>query len=116
MHTRHCFRGGNLNEYYLIDHILQNQPPTVVLIDELVEKSFKKFEGNPWNDLCFFYLDLDHARLTDISPSKTLNINPSLSVEKEDKLCIVLRQHLDAFSWEYKEMKGVHHSVCTQNI
>lgn len=28
----------------------------------------------------------------------------------------MLRQHLDAFYWDYKEMKGVHPSVCTHHI
>jgi len=27
-----------------------------------------------------------------------------------------MRQHLDAFAWDYKEMKGVHPSVCTHHI
>jgi len=25
----------------------------------------------------------------------------------------MLKEHLDAFDWGYKEMKGVHPSVCT---
>ena len=28
----------------------------------------------------------------------------------------MLRNHLDAFAWSYKEMKGVHPSVCTHHI
>ena len=28
----------------------------------------------------------------------------------------MLREHLDAFAWSYKEMKGVHPSVCTHHI
>ena len=28
----------------------------------------------------------------------------------------MLRKHLDAFSWSYKEMKGVHPLVCTHHI
>ena len=28
----------------------------------------------------------------------------------------MLRDHIDAFSWSYKEMKGVHPSVCTHHI
>ena len=28
----------------------------------------------------------------------------------------MLKEHLDAFAWSYKEMKGVHPSVCTHHI
>jgi len=28
----------------------------------------------------------------------------------------MLREYLDAFAWNYKEMKGVHPSVCTNHI
>ena len=28
----------------------------------------------------------------------------------------MLSENLDAFSWNYKEMKGVHPSVCTHHI
>jgi len=42
---------------------------------------------------------------------KTMKINPSLSTHQEEKLCNMLREHLDDFAWSYKEMKGVHPSV-----
>jgi len=28
----------------------------------------------------------------------------------------MLKEHMDAFAWSYKEMKGVHPSVCTHHI
>ena len=28
----------------------------------------------------------------------------------------MLREHLDAFAWSYKEIKGVHPSMCTHHI
>jgi len=28
----------------------------------------------------------------------------------------MLREHLDAFSWNYKEIKGVHPYVCNHHI
>jgi len=46
----------------------------------------------------------------------TLKINPSLFAHEEKELCVMLREHFDAFSWSYMEMKGVHPSVCTHHI
>lgn len=60
--------------------------------------------------------DQDHAKLVEINASKTLEFNPSLSAEQEDKLCTILRQHLDAFSWDCKEIERVHPSVYTHHI
>eukprot|EP00253_Pinus_taeda_P030082 PITA_30082 len=47
---------------------------------------------------------------------RTLKINSSLSPSQEKELCSLLSSHLDAFAWSYKEMKGVHPSVCTHHI
>ena len=52
----------------------------------------------------------------EFGPERTLKINPSLSLHQEEELCKTLREHLDAFAWNYKEMKGVHPSVCTHHI
>jgi len=45
-----------------------------------------------------------------------LKINPSLSTSEEEQLCNLLRENLEAFAWNYKEMKGVHPLVCTHHI
>ncbi len=45
-----------------------------------------------------------------------MKINPSLSTFEEEKLCNMLRENLEAFAWSYKEMKGVHPSVCSHHI
>lgn len=87
-----------------------------MLIDELVEEYLEKYEGNPWNYLCSINPDLDHAKFVEISPSITLNINPSLSVEQEEKLCTIMRKDINDFSWDCNEMKGVHPSNFTNNI
>jgi len=42
--------------------------------------------------------------------------SPSLSVEQEEKLLTILWQHLDAFTCDYNEMKGVHPVACTHHI
>ena len=41
--------------------------------------------------------------------------NPSLFVHQEEELCDMLREHLDTFVWSYKEMKRVHHPMCTHH-
>ena len=47
---------------------------------------------------------------------KTLKNNPSLSSLEEENLCNVFRKNLETFAWSYKEMKGVHPSMCTHHI
>lgn len=81
-----------------------------------IEELMKESESNPWTD--FFSLDtnLELAKVVETSPSRTLKINSSLSVEREEQLCSVVRKQLDAFSWDYKEMKGVHPFICTCHI
>lgn len=76
----------------------------------------KEFESSSWTDFCCVDSSLEHSKIVDISPYKTLNVKPSLLAKKEEYLCSVLRKHLDAFSWDYKEIKGVHPSVYTHHI
>ena len=52
----------------------------------------------------------------EFGPERTLKISSSLSPSQEKELYSMLASHLDAFAWSYKEMKGVHPSVCTHNI
>ena len=56
------------------------------------------------------------VKTIEFGSERTLKINPSLSVLQEEKLCNMLKEHLDAFTWSYKEIKGVHRSVCTHHI
>lgn len=96
----------------LIHHILQDQLPISMPVDELI----KELKSSPSTN--FFSTDssLEHFKVVDISPSQTLNINASLPVKQEEKLSSVLRQCLDDFYWDFKEIKGVHPSVYTHNL
>ena len=71
---------------------------------------------NPLTDLCVADPTSLHVKNIVFGLERTLKINPSLSTSQEKELCSLLRKHLDAFAWSYKEMKGVHHSVCTHHI
>ena len=52
----------------------------------------------------------------EFGPEKTLKISSSLSPSQEKELCRLLTRHFEAFAWSYKEMKGIHPSVCTHHI
>lgn len=104
--------GGKPDEDDLIDQILQKQSPNTMPLDELVKES----ESIPWTELCLIEPSPTHVKLVEFGPSRTLNINPSLLANQEEKLCKMLREHLDSFSWNYKEMKGVHPLVFTHHI
>jgi len=60
-----------------------------------------------WPSLCVKNIEFD--------PERTLKINPPLSTSQWTELCSLLRKHLYAFAWSYKEMKGVHPSVRTHH-
>lgn len=104
--------GWQPNEDDLIDQILQNQSPNTMSLDELV----KKVEDDPGTD--FFLADSSptHVKMVEFGPDRTLKINLSLSAHHEKELCNMLREQLDAFSWIYNAMKGVHPSMCTHHI
>ena len=63
---------------YLIDHILQNKPPTPIPIDEFM----KEYGSDPWAE-CPIESTPNHVNIIEFGPSKTLNINPSLSTKQE---------------------------------
>jgi len=67
-------------------------------------------------DLCVVDPTSLRVKNVEFGPERTLNINSSLSTSQENELCSLLNNHLDAFAWSYKEMKGVHPSVCTHHI
>lgn len=104
--------GGHLDGDKLIDHILQNQPPTTIPVEE----PMKEYESSPWTELCYADSNLELANIFEIGPSVTLNINPYISDEQEEHLCSVLRQDLDVFSWDYMEMNFMNPLVFTHNI
>lgn len=80
--------------------------------EELVEET----QANPLVDLCVADLTSLRVKNVEFDPKRTLKINSSLSTSQEKELCSLLKNHLDVFSWSYKEMKGVHPSVCTHQI
>jgi hypothetical protein len=52
----------------------------------------------------------------EIEPRKTLNINPNLSPLQKERLIQLLREHKEAFAWDYTDMKGIHPDLCTHHI
>eukprot|EP00253_Pinus_taeda_P033167 PITA_33167 len=104
--------GGQQDEDNLIEHLLQSPTPSTLSLDELVKETQKN------HPIDMYLADNNplHVKTIEFSPEKTLKINPSLSILQEGKLCNMLKEHLDAFTWSFKEMKGVHSSVCTHHI
>ena len=100
-------RGGNLYEDEVIDHAIQNQSSTNNPLKTLV----KEFESQPWMEVHSVESTSESTKVIDFGPSLSLKINPNLSNEEEKHLCQLLKENLDAFSWDYKDMKGVHPSV-----
>jgi len=81
-----------------------------------LEEVVKETKNNHQIDLCLADSNPTRVKTIEFSLERTLKINPSLSAHQEEELCNMLREHLDAFAWNYKEMKGVHPSVCTHHI
>eukprot|EP00253_Pinus_taeda_P001941 PITA_01941 len=103
--------GGHQDDNEFIEHLLQIPTPSSLPLEEEVRETQK----NHPNDLCL--ANSNPLLVQTISVlEKTLKINPSLSTLEEEKLCNMLRENLEAFTWSYKEMKGVHLSVCTHHI
>lgn len=76
----------------------------------------RETQDNPLTNLCVADPTSLHVKNIEFGPERTLQINPSISASQEKELCILLRKHLDAFAWSYKEMKGVHPSMCSHHI
>ena len=76
----------------------------------------KETKNNHQIDICL--VDSNHTRVKTIEfgPERTLKINSSLSIHQEEELCNMLRDNLDAFAWNYKEMNRVHPSLRTHHI
>ena len=96
----------------MIEKLIQNPPPSVSPLEDIVRET----QNNPSTDLCVADPTSLCVRNIEFDPKRTLKINPSLSTSQQKELCSLLRKHLDAFAWSYKEMKGVHPSVCTHHI
>ena len=52
----------------------------------------------------------------EVESGKNLNINPSLSLDEQNRLISLLKEHKGAFAWEYTDMRGIPSNLCTHNI
>jgi len=105
-------RGGPQTKDDLIETLIQNPPPSALFLWELVEDA----HANTVVDLCVTDPTSPRVKNVEFGPERTLKISSSLSPSQERELCSLLNNHLDVFAWSYKEMKGVHPSVCTHHI
>ena len=96
----------------MIENLIQNPPPSVLPLEEIVRET----QNNPLTDLYVADPTSLHIKKIEFGLERTLKINPSLSTSQEKELFSLLRKHLVSFTWSYKEMKGVHPSVCTHHI
>jgi len=104
--------GGQQDEDNLIEHLLQRSTPSTLSLEEVVKETQK----NHPIDIYLANSNPLRVKTIEFGPERTLKINPSLSVLQEEKLCNMLKEHIDAFTWSYKEMKGLNPLVCTHHI
>ena len=112
VHWKLPWLGAPQTKDNLIENLIQNPPPSVLPLEELVEET----QANPLVDLCVVDPTSLQVKNMEFGPERTLKINSSLSTSQEKELRSLLRNHLDAFAWSYKEMKGVHPSIYTNHI
>jgi len=105
-------RGGPQTEDDLIESLIQSPPPIALSLEELVEDA----QASTVVDLYVTDPTSPKVNNVDFGPERTLKISSSLSPSQEKELCSLLNNHLDAFAWSYKEMKGVHPSFYTHHI
>eukprot|EP00253_Pinus_taeda_P024561 PITA_24561 len=110
--TIEATRGGPQTEDDLIENLIQNPPLSALSLEELVEDT----QASALVDLCVTDPTSPRVNNVEFGPERTLKISSSLSPSQEKELCNLFNSHLDDFAWSYKEMKGVHPSVCTHHI
>jgi hypothetical protein len=111
---------STIDEDTFLENFLQNQYPTDVKIEGINDEN--RYETSTenktklWTD--FFTADIEDpsVKTIEISPAKTLKINNKLTSQQEQKLLDVLKRNIEAFAWDYKDMKGIHPSICTHHI
>ena len=89
-------RGGQLNEDELIDHAIQNQSSTNIPLETLVKES----ENQPWMEVHSVESNSEITKAIEFGPSRSLKINRNLSNEEEKQLSQLLKENLEAFSWD----------------
>lgn len=56
-------------------------------------------------------------KIVDMYPFILLKIYTSLTINNhEQELVIVLENHIAKFTWDYREIKGIHPFVCAYHI
>jgi hypothetical protein len=61
-------------------------------------------------------MDKTKIKIVETCPSKTLKINTNLIVDQEKKMSVILKNHILALAWDYKDMKGIHLDIFTHHI
>jgi hypothetical protein len=69
-----------------------------------------------WTNLFTTEIEDPTVKTIEIIPAKTLKINNKLTSQQEQKLLDVLKRNIEDFAWDYKDMKGIHPSICTHHI
>jgi len=110
--TVEATRGGPQTEDDVIENLIQNPSPSALSLEELMEDT----QARALIDLGATDLTTPRVKNVEFGPETTLKINASLSPSQEKELCDLLTRRLEAFAWSYKEMKGIHPSVCTHHI
>lgn len=105
-----------MDEDNIIGIFLQNKYLVAMQIYGLKEEPLGKPEDRPWEELIIVGFNQDNLKIIVINPSQTLKIIPFLSTYQEEKLLTILMQKFDVFTWDYKEMKGIHPLVYTHHI
>ena len=86
--------GGQQDEDDLIEHLLQSPTPSTLSLEDVVKETQK----NHPIDLYLIDSNLLRVKTIEFGPMRTLKINPLLFVLQEEKLCNMLKEHLDAFA------------------
>jgi hypothetical protein len=102
------------------ENFLQNQHPTDVNIewinDEKISETSIENKSKLWRNVFTADIEDPSVKTIDINLAKTLKINNKITSQQEQKLLDVLKRNIEAFAWDYKDMKGIHPSICTHHI
>jgi hypothetical protein len=65
-----------------------------------------------------FTTEIEYTTIKTIEtiPAKELKISNKLTSQRKQRLLDLLKRNIEAFAWDYKEMKGMHPSMCTHHI
>jgi hypothetical protein len=111
---------STIDEDTFLENFLQNQYPNDVKIEGINDDNRSEIsaENNRelWTYLFTAEIEDPTVKTIEISPAKTLKINNKLTSQQEQKLLDVLKINVEAFAWDYKDMKGIHPSICTHHI